>query len=197
MCQECEDKKTELFNRREPFVHLADAIPEVRQVEVCICPETGQPQYMYECFAHHTFCQDIACEVCLDELRFSRLRWDELEHAEATTRKANLWLEARKRHLAKKLADAAEQEALDRARDAEEELFRRRVNQVHARLVSAVKIVEEQIRAGRRIDRGIYNELLRQSRMKMPTVRSELEKWLKRAISIAERAEAATASRAA
>jgi hypothetical protein len=152
---------------------------------------------MYEGFAAHTFCQDVTCKACLDKLKFRRMCWDDFEHAEAATRSASVWLEAHKRHLAKKLADAAEQEALDLARDAEEELFCRRVDQTRARLVSAVKIVEEQIRAGRKIDRGIYNELLRQSRMKMPTVRSELEKWLKRAISIAERAEAATASRAA
>ncbi|MBI5654375.1 hypothetical protein HZC53_01845 [Candidatus Uhrbacteria bacterium] len=197
MCQECEDKKNELFNRRESLVYPPEAIPEVRRIDVCVCQETGQLQHMFEGLAAHTFCQDIACKACLDELKFRPMCWDELEHAEATTGDARMWLEAHKRHLAKKLADAAKQELLLQARIAEEEDFMRRIDAAQAKMLSVVKSADECMRAGRRFDRGIYNELVRQSRMKMPTVRSELEKWLKRAISIAERAEVATASRAA
>ncbi|MFA5185057.1 MAG: hypothetical protein WC551_01070 [Patescibacteria group bacterium] len=197
MCQECKAKKVELFNRKMPSIEIQDADLEVTQVQVCVCPETGLPQFMYGCTAARTDCDDLNCEYSLENLKLRRMYWGAREHAESTTQNTVVWLEAHKRYLAKKLAAAVEQEALCQARAAEEQRFCQTVDQAQARLESALKRADELFRSGRKFDRGIYNEVVRQARMKRPTMRSDLEKWLKRAAAIAERAEAAATAQAA
>lgn len=171
------------------------SIEAVRPIQVGSCPVSGDPVTVYEYMALVTnFCHDSNCTDCLRIGGFfSRAVTWTREDAEEMNRRAGAWLTSSRRAMAQRAEELRRREEQCRIEGE------RREHELRER-EARVQSLSEQVQSARErlsilmtkggIDKGLYNELVRYSRMKMPMTGADLVKWIGRVDRLVSRAQA-------
>lgn len=213
MCELCQAKmiafwkgsKTTLWKTKDiDEMPPADMSLDCSPVQIGICPQSGDPLFAYPHIFLYNYCSDKEspedmCMDCLEEGEIRQFMSCSAPNAEseADVSRCRAWIQNRRR-LYEQYEAEWEQERLARelAREVAKAQEMKRQAQLEAEKAAFLKGIQQTREAARLlcsqmidVDKGIHNELIRYTRMKVPAIYADQIDWFKRLNRLMNRAQ--------